>query len=65
MTKTELARELSKLSGQKVWPSKLTTLLNPGTYRVSLSEPLVKAIAELLNQTTDYVQRHYARAAAA
>src|SRR5437867_3868279 len=64
LTKTELARELSRLSGMKIWPSKLTTLLNPGTYRVSLSDSLAKAIAEVLNQSTDYVQRYYERAAA-
>lgn len=55
--KTQLARDLG------VWPSKLTALLNPDTYRVSLDDDLVTRIAALLNQSPEYVRRLYDRAA--
>lgn len=57
VNKTELARSLG------VWPSKLTTLLNPERYRVAIDEDLAQRIAALLNQTPEYVRRLYNEAA--
>ena len=57
VNKTELARQLN------VWPSKLTTLLNPDSYRVAIDDDLAARIAKVLNQTTDYVRKFYAKAA--
>ena len=58
ISKTELASSLG------VWPSKLTTLLNPRSYRVSsLSDDLVSKIAKVLNQPPTYVRKLYAEAA--
>ena len=57
INKTALAKSLD------VWPSKLTTLLNPDSYRVALDDQLVERIAELLNQTPDYVRKLYRVAA--
>jgi plasmid maintenance system antidote protein VapI len=57
VNKTDLARRL------EVWPSKLTTLLNPESYRVALDEPLIQRIAEVLGQNADYVRKFYEKAA--
>ena len=57
VTKTSLAKLL------QIWPSKLTTLLNPDSYRVSIDDLLTDRIAAVLNQPPDYVRRLYERAA--
>jgi plasmid maintenance system antidote protein VapI len=57
VSKTDLANRL------KIWPSKLTTLLNPESYRVALSEELIERVAEVLGQSVDYVRKFYKKAA--
>jgi hypothetical protein len=63
ISKTELARLLSAKAGKVIWPSKLTALLNPETYRVVIDHDLTIAIAEVLNQPPDYVREFYKSAA--
>lgn len=57
VSKTELAKHL------EVWPSKLTALLNPDEYRVSLDDELIARIANVLNQDEAFVRRLYKVAA--
>lgn len=57
VNKTQLAKRLN------VWPSKLTALLNPHSYRVNLDEVLEARIASVLNQSVEYVRKLYAEAA--
>ena len=57
INKTELSKRLN------VWPSKLTTLLKPDSYRVALDEALIERIAKVLNQDVAYVRRLYKVAA--
>ncbi len=58
MTKTRLAQLLG------VWPSKLTTLLDPESYRAVVNEELAERIAILLNYSASYVVKFYSRSAA-
>jgi hypothetical protein len=57
VNKTDLAKRL------EIWPSKLTTLLNPESYRVALDEPLIQRIADVLGQDANYVRKFYEEAA--
>jgi plasmid maintenance system antidote protein VapI len=57
VSKKDLANRL------RVWPSKLTGLLNPDSYRVAVDDELAARIAKLLNQPIEHVRNLYKRAA--